>query len=74
MYEALFDGSNRLRREVFIKGYEQAEQDLALTWEDMKRICALSVLVEMELGRKASDEQLYEEVLQRFNSYREVKK
>ena len=25
-------------REIFIKGYKQAEKDLALTWEDIKEI------------------------------------
>lgn len=30
MYSSLIDGSNRLKREVFIKGYEQAEKDLGL--------------------------------------------
>lgn len=28
MYSSLLDGSNRLKREVFIKGYELAEKDL----------------------------------------------
>lgn len=27
MYSSLLDGSNRLKREVFIKGYELAEKD-----------------------------------------------
>lgn len=29
---------NAYRREAFIKGYEQAEKDLALTWEDIRTI------------------------------------
>ena len=66
MYEALLDGSNGLRREVFIKGYEQAEQDLALTWEDVRKLCSLSFVVEVDLGREISDKQHYEEVLRRF--------
>jgi len=28
MYSSLLDGSNRLKREVFINGYEQAEKDI----------------------------------------------
>lgn len=36
MYSSLLDGSNRLKREVFINGYEQAEKDLALTWKLIK--------------------------------------
>ena len=34
MYSSLLDGSNRLKREVFIKGYEQAEKDLG--WVSVK--------------------------------------
>lgn len=58
------------------KGYEQAEKDLALTWEDMKQIAMISV----ELSRKRfenfyvhqtiSDEEHFSEVLKRFNEQR----
>lgn len=34
MYSSLLDGSNRLKREVFINGYEQAEKDLG--WISVK--------------------------------------
>lgn len=34
MYSSLLDGSNRLKREVFIKGYELAEKDLG--WISVK--------------------------------------
>lgn len=27
MYSAMLDGSNRLKREVYVEGYEQAEKD-----------------------------------------------
>lgn len=33
MYSSLLDGSNRLKREVFIKGYSQAEKDIK-EWVD----------------------------------------
>lgn len=58
----------------FIKGYEKAEKDLALTWEDIRKICTLSVIVEMGLGREVSDKKHYEEVLKRFNEYKEERK
>ena len=49
------------------EGYKQAEKDLALTWEDIREICTLSVLVEFDLGRNITDERHYTEVLNRFN-------
>ena len=33
---------NAYRRGAFINGYEQAEKDLALTWEDVKRIVEIA--------------------------------
>ena len=47
------------------------QQNLALTWEDIRTICALSVTVEVQLGREISDEQHYGEVLRRFNKTRD---
>ena len=39
-----------------------------LTWEDVKEICVQSVLVEIDLGGKVSDERHYTEVLKRFKA------
>ena len=55
-------------------GYHEAEKDLALTWEDVKKICSLSCVVEVALGRKVSDETHYAEVLRRFNEYKQKTK
>ena len=55
------------RRDAFEYGYLKAEKDLALTWEDIREICTLSVLVEFDLGRNITDERHYIEVLNRFN-------
>ena len=52
------------RREGFIKGYEQAEKDLTLTWEDIRLIDAL--ICTTASSNKVGKE-LYEEVLQKFN-------
>ena len=54
--------------------YKQAEEDIALTWEDVRELCALSFVVEVDLGREISDKQHYREVLRRFNEYKEGKK
>lgn len=61
---------NSSHRFACIQGYEQAEKDLALTWEDVKEICVQSVLVEIDLGGHISDERHYTEVLKRFNEQR----
>ena len=58
----------RVRREAYINGYQQAEKDLALTWEDIRKICVQSVLVEVDLGGLVSDERHYTEVLKRFKT------
>lgn len=78
MYSSLLDGSNRLKREVFINGYEQAEKDLALTWEDIKKISRiLDIMVDDdlkgEIPKEWGEEEYYEEVLRRFNKAKEEK-
>lgn len=64
-------------KDAFWDGYEQAEKDLALTWEYVREICKLSVIVEFEKvivefekGWEISDEKHYSEVLRRFNESR----
>ena len=60
-----------MERPAYIAGYHQAEKDLELTWEDIKEICVQSVLVEIDLGGKVSDERHYTEVLKRFKERKE---
>ena len=59
--------ANRYPRSKYLEGYEQAEKDLKLTWEEMKKI----VLIADELtsgsfddikGRFPSEQSYYEEV------------
>ena len=55
-------------------GYEQAEKDLALTWEDVNLID--SILIDMQdegVERYGGLRQYYEEALKRFNEQREKK-
>ena len=56
------------------KGYEQAEKDLALTWEDMAKIDAIILDVNNEFAvdysKEISRQKFYEEVLRRFNEQR----
>lgn len=57
---------------AFIDGYEQADKDLALTWEDMRELHIIfaEIDVDIELQRttvKAETLGYYEEALRRFN-------
>lgn len=64
---------NAYRRGAFINGYEQAEKDLALTWEDMKtieQIIATSDWYDFEINGKLWSQEFYEEVLKRFKEAR----
>ena len=60
---------NKTERNGFAKGYEQAEKDLALTWEDIKiivKILADSDWCDFEINGKLWSQEFYEEVLKRF--------
>ena len=54
---------------AYLQGYEQAEKDLALTWEDIKaieQIIATSDWYDFEINGKLWSKEFYEEVLKRF--------
>lgn len=59
----------------FIEGYETAEKDLALTWEDIAKIDALILEANNEFAvdysKEISREQFYTEVLDKFNKSKE---
>lgn len=58
------DYNQLAKRQIYQEGYEQAEKDLALTWEDVKLIHELSE----DVWEPYCDEQkCYKEVLRRFN-------
>ena len=65
---------NRPYRVGFIEGYEQAEKDLALAWEDIRKIVILFSEVTAELFDKADANEMCKETLRRFNEYKEGKK
>lgn len=61
--------SNRPYRIGFKRGYEAAEKDLALTWEDIKtieQIIATSDWYDFEISGKLWSKEFYEEVLKRY--------
>ena len=51
------------------EGYHQAEEDLALTWEDMKLMqeIQINVCARKVRGEKMTDKEQFEEVLRQFN-------
>ena len=63
-----------LHREIWGQGYRAAEKDLALTWEDMYKIVLLTSKVSQEFTTDNTYCEVYEEVLKRFNEYKEGKK
>ena len=70
-------GASCFKREVFIEGYEQAEKDLELTWQDIKRIVNIAddmidLDVRDELPERCKTEQgYYEEILKRYKEKKE---
>lgn len=62
------------KRLGFIEGYEQAERDLALTWQDIRTINRIISELEDEgsynLHFDILEKQFYEEVLKRFNNHK----
>lgn len=69
-------GGIPLARRAFIHGYEQAEKDLSLTWEDMQRIHEiLDELVERMEAQIIepyfrNEQTFYNEALRIFNEHR----
>ena len=64
-------------RRIYQQGYEQAEKDLVLTWEDVQLLdfYAMECQVEESKGRKFnSSQEFFEEVLRRFKKAKEEKK
>lgn len=63
---------NAYRRGAFINGYEAAEKDLALTWEDIRKIVVLFSEVSFECFDTKSANEMCEETLTRFKQYKEA--
>lgn len=69
-YYGDYEDVNIVERISFQEGYEQAEKDLKLTWEDVQLLdlYAMECQVEESKGRKFnSSQEFFEEVLRRFN-------
>jgi hypothetical protein len=80
LYPVLFsernglDDSRKQLRNACQYGYEQAEKDLSLTWEDIRHIVHIYLRKEpkgYEIQMHTQDSQgYYEEVLRRFKEYK----
>ena len=63
---------NGLKRTIFIEGYQQAEKDLALTWEDISYIVKTYSKIECDKNYKwVSFSEACKETLNLFNKYKE---
>jgi len=74
MIDSVSDEHIVARRMGFQDGYKKAEKDLALTWEDIHKIVLLTSKVSQEFTTDNTYCEVYEEVLKRFNEYKEGKK
>jgi len=63
--------NNSWQRAIFLKGYQQAEKDLALTWEDIEVIDQIFTDVFKDDFDVLTNE-YYQEVLNRFNKLKKV--
>lgn len=59
------------RRDAFEYGYVKAEQDLALTWEDLKLLW--QIRWEMPVTWEDTEEEWYKELLKRFYEQKKLK-
>ena len=71
--DVVVEARRAIKREIFCQGYKAAENDLALTWEDIRLIDELMLAVgerNLREGNNPSDEQKYTEILKLFNAQR----
>ncbi len=61
-----FNSIRYSQQAYFIEGYQQAEKDLALTWEDIRKIDSLCCKVEATCDFEEKEH--YQEVLKRFKA------
>ena len=74
--KVLHNGRDCIKCGNYIKGYQQAEKDLALTWEDMRELYIIFAEIDVDIefcktDIKAETIGYYQEVLNRFKSRNE---
>lgn len=72
-YEGTTVDVNEMPRYVFVEGYQQAEKDLELTWEDIRELYIVFAEVDSEIEFCKTDIKgetigYYQEALKRFKS------
>lgn len=64
---SVFNEAQEAKQAYFIEGYHQAEKDLELSWEDVRRIYLLVNSTINDVGMdNLTDKSIYQEVLKRF--------
>ena len=76
--KVLHNGRDCIKCGNYIKGYEQAEKDLELTWEDMAfiRLAFDAIEANIHLGAikiQPMTKEYYQEILKRFKDFKERK-
>lgn len=61
---------NKPRRLSYINGYEQAEKDLTLSWEDIEKIDDILIEIDRVPGVDMTRTEFFKEVLRRFKEYK----
>lgn len=68
----LSHGRNCIACSNYIEGYNQAEKDLELTWEDCARIDDIAIRLDgLEEVRYMTNKEFYQEVLKQFKLQKE---
>jgi len=70
---SVFNETQGVKQAYFIEGYHQAEKDLALTWEDIRKLDIILAEVDVEIEFNKIDIETgtlgyYKEVLNRFKA------
>ena len=68
---SVYNEVQEAKQAYFIEGYNQAEKDLELTWEDIDWIVGEAVC---RVSEDSEAEQICKEVLKRYKDYKERKK
>jgi len=65
-----FPNTHILERKGFVRGYEQAEKDLILTWQDINTIVELADDLVQDDSVTETEEEYFKAVLDAFNKTR----
>ena len=76
---SVYNEVQEAKQAYFIEGYHQAEKDLELSWEDMRKLYIIFAEVDVEIELCKADDiksetiGYFQEVLKRFKDFKERK-